>query len=302
MAQLKSTQVHGDLNVTGEARVASNLVHHAGNQLDIGTTAAAARTAIGLGSVTNGATVNQTDAYLLARANQTGTQPVSTITGLGNAATHNYGTAANTVAMGSDSRINNGQAAYIWGNHASAGYIKSYVDTKYTAGSGMALVGNAFSTVYGTTTNTAVQGNDSRIVNAVTAYDWGNHATAGYIKSYVNTTYTGGTGLTLTGTTFSVNYGSVAGTAKAGNWVPSWDDVTGKPSTYAPSGHTHHWAQVTGQPATATRWPTFAEVSGKPLTDDEITKLKALLATVTVSGTAVTFSDTVNAKDVYIRG
>lgn len=37
-----------------------------------------------------------------------------------------------------------------------------------------------------------------------TAYGWGNHASAGYIKSYVNTTYSadGNYGLTLSGTTF----------------------------------------------------------------------------------------------------
>ena len=35
-------------------------------------------------------------------------------------------------------------------------------------------------------------------------------------------------------------------------------------ATKASSSHTHSWSQVTGQPATATRWPTFGEVSGKP--------------------------------------
>jgi hypothetical protein len=33
-----------------------------------------------------------------------------------------YGTAAGTAAQGNDSRINNGQTAFGWGNHASAGY------------------------------------------------------------------------------------------------------------------------------------------------------------------------------------
>src|SRR5690606_12441592 len=35
----------------------------------------------------------------------------------------NFGTASGTVAQGNDSRINNGQTAYGWGNHASAGYV-----------------------------------------------------------------------------------------------------------------------------------------------------------------------------------
>ena len=36
--------------------------------------------------------------------------------------TKSYGTTAGTVAQGNDSRINNGQTAYDWGNHALAGY------------------------------------------------------------------------------------------------------------------------------------------------------------------------------------
>jgi len=35
-----------------------------------------------------------------------------------------FGTASGTVAQGNDSRINNGQTAFSWGNHASAGYVK----------------------------------------------------------------------------------------------------------------------------------------------------------------------------------
>lgn len=47
---------------------------------------------------------------------------------------------------------------------------------------------------------------------------------------------------------------------------PSWGEVTGKPSTFAPSTHTHAWVQVTDPPAQATRWPNWAEVTGKPTT------------------------------------
>lgn len=38
--------------------------------------------------------------------------------------------------------------------------------------------------------------------------------------------------------------GTTAGTAKEGNWVPSWSDVTGKPSTFTPSSHTHPASQI----------------------------------------------------------
>jgi len=36
----------------------------------------------------------------------------------------NFGTSSGTVAQGNDSRINHGQTAYTWGNHANANYIK----------------------------------------------------------------------------------------------------------------------------------------------------------------------------------
>lgn len=40
-----------------------------------------------------------------------------------------FGTSAGTVAQGNDFRINNGQTAFTWGNHASAGYLTSYSET-----------------------------------------------------------------------------------------------------------------------------------------------------------------------------
>ena len=52
-----------------------------------------------------------------------------------------------------------------------------------------------------------------------TAYGWGNHASAGYLTSYTdtNTTYTAGTGLTLTGTVFSNAAPNVVQTTVSGN-------------------------------------------------------------------------------------
>lgn len=41
----------------------------------------------------------------------------------------NFGVSSNTVVEGDDSRVNNGQTAFGWGNHASAGYLTSYTET-----------------------------------------------------------------------------------------------------------------------------------------------------------------------------
>lgn len=46
---------------------------------------------------------------------------------------------------------------------------------------------------------------------------------------------------------------------KNGDVVLSAADVGAKPDSYAPA-----WADVSGKPTTATRWPTYAEVTGKP--------------------------------------
>src|SRR5690606_11645849 len=71
-------------------------------------------------NVANGATANSPDAALLNRANHTGTQAISTVTGLQSALdgkeaafnkntafNKNFGTASGTVAQGNDSRIVN---------------------------------------------------------------------------------------------------------------------------------------------------------------------------------------------------
>jgi hypothetical protein len=49
--------------------------------------------------------------------------------------------------------------------------------------------------------------------NYDTAYGWGNHASAGYLTSYTdtNTTYSAGTGISLSGTTFSLTTPSLSG-------------------------------------------------------------------------------------------
>lgn len=124
-----------------------------------------------------------------------------------------FGTEVGKIAQGNDSRIINGQTAYDWGNHADEGYVTT--DTTYTASTGLNLAGTAFSVKYGTTAETSAQGNDSRILNGQTAYDWGDHAQAGYTTS--DTQFTAGTGLNLSGTEFSVKYGTTAGTAVQGN-------------------------------------------------------------------------------------
>lgn len=113
----------------------------------------------------------------------------------------NFGNSSGTIQEGNDSRILEGAEQYSWGNHSEAGYVTE--DTKYAQGTGLELNSSTFSVSYGVTLGTQAQGNDSRIINGQTAYDWGNHQTQGYVKT--DTTYTQGSGLSLEGNEFSAN-------------------------------------------------------------------------------------------------
>ncbi|WP_238138405.1 MULTISPECIES: pyocin knob domain-containing protein [Glaesserella] len=53
-----------------------------------------------------------------------------------------------------------------------------------------------------------------------------------------------------------------------------WSEVRNKPATFTPSTHSHPWSQVTGVPATATRWPNAGEQGyTQSLSDNGWTKL-----------------------------
>lgn len=95
-------------------------------------------------------------------------------------------------------------------------------------------------------------------------------AGGGTVRASIQTAFTDfiGNGSGLTTLNASNLSGGVVPNAclptTATRW-PTFAEVTGKPTTFAPSAHDHSWSNITsGVPATATRWPTFAEVSGKP--------------------------------------
>ncbi len=51
-------------------------------------------------------------------------------------------------------------------------------------------------------------------------------------------------------TTFAPTIGTTATTAKAGDYAPTWAEVTGKPTTFTPAAHTHTIANVTSLQST----------------------------------------------------
>jgi len=113
-----------------------------------------------------------------------------------------------------NTKISQWNTAYGWGNHASAGYLTSYTDTNttYSIQDGE-LSQNNFTNADHTKLNGIATGANNYTLpftnnsaNWNTAYGWGNHASAGYLTSYTdtNTTYSAGTGISLSGTTFSL--------------------------------------------------------------------------------------------------
>jgi hypothetical protein len=67
---------------------------------------------------------------------------------------------------------------------------------------------------------------------------WGNETPSN--------TYTNGTGLNLSGNSFSVKYGTSAGTSAEGNHTHNWTDIGNKPTSFTPTSHSHAISEVTG--------------------------------------------------------
>ncbi len=66
----------------------------------------------------------------------------------------------------------------------------------------------------------------------------GNVITISSTDTNTNTTYSAGTGLNLTGTSFSTNFGNVAGTVCQGNDSRlTWSGLPGKPASFTPISH-----------------------------------------------------------------
>ena len=100
-------------------------------------------------------------------------------------------------------------------------------------------------------------------VNAYASIDAAATAIHGRAYSSVSNSTDGGT-VSYANTAGSANTANSATTAGSADSV-AWLNVTGKPSTFAPSAHDHAWSDITsGVPDTATRWPSWSEITSKP--------------------------------------
>ena len=62
------------------------------------------------------------------------------------------------------------------------------------------------------------------------------------------------------------DWATITGKPTTATRWPSWTEVTSKPTSFPPEPHNHVWSTITSKPDTATRWPTWEEVTGKPTT------------------------------------
>ena len=150
---------------------------------------------------------------------------------------------------------------------------------------------------------------DARIVaagstNWNTAYGWGNHASAGYLTTDSDTTYSAGTGVTLTGTTFSLTDTAAKWTqdnTKISNWDTAYGWGDHSTATYATQSYvgTAISNLVDSSPATLDTLNELAAALGDDpnfaTTTATAIGLKAPIASPTFTGTA-TFNSTVTAN------
>jgi len=142
--------------------------------------------------------LNSRDAANRNRANHTGTQAVSTIIGLATVATSNDYNDLDNIPSTFLPSAHSHVISDVTGLQATlddkydvsnpAGYTSnSGTVTSIVAGTGLnggnITTSGTVSVIYGSTSNTSAQGNDSRIINGQTAFGWGNHASQGYLTS-----------------------------------------------------------------------------------------------------------------------
>ena len=158
--------------------------------------------------------------------------------------------------------------------------------TKVNAGTGLSGGGSleadrTLSVKYGTAAGTATQGNDSRLSDS---REW-TAATIGQAETEAGTAstrraftaqrvrqaivawwigITGTFGRDLVTSTNAITARVKLGLGEHALRWPTWGEVTGKPSTFTPTSHTHPWGQITEKPPQSLRWPSWAEVTGKP--------------------------------------
>lgn len=264
---LMSTSVSGTWRVAGALRSAATVISTSiadsttvGRAVLTAVDAATARSAIGAGTsnLAIGTTSTTAKAGDYAPAwNDVTDKPASFTpathahgaadisSGVLNIARIPTGTTGTTVALGNDARFTDARTPTA---HAHAG-------EDITSGT------VAFARLpVGTAAGTVAAGNDSRLSDARTptahthlASDITDSTTVG--RAVLTAGDAAGARSAIGAGTSSLVIGTAAGTAKVGNYVPSWGEITSRPSTFPPDTHTHAAADITSGSFDVARLP-----------------------------------------------
>ena len=219
--------------------------------------------------------------------------------GLGSAATTNS-TAYATAAQGTKA-----DTAHGWGDHSLVGYLTSYVDTNttYSAGTGLGLSGTTFSHS-DTSTQTSVNNSGRTYIQDITLDGFGHvtgisSATETVVNTDTNTTYTAGTGLGLSGTTFSHSDTSTQGSVNNSGRTYIQD------ITLDGFGHVTGIASATETVVNTDTNTTYSAGTGVTLSGTTFsigqavaTNSNVSFASVTATGNITAYSDASLKKDV----
>lgn len=195
-----------------------------------------------LAGVATGATANSSDATLLSRANHTGSQPASTIsdsTTVGRSVLTAADAAAARTAIGA------GTSNLILGTTGTTAKAGDYVPswTEITS-KPSTFAPSAHTHIISDVTNlqSALDGK-AAVSHTHTTSQISDSTTVG--RSVLTAADAAAARTAIGAGTSDLIIGTTSTTAKAGDYVPSWSEITSKPSTFTPSAHTHVIADVT---------------------------------------------------------
>ena len=180
---------------------------------------------------------------------------------------------------------------------ASHSHTFASLTSKPTTLSGYGIT-DAATSAQGAKADTALQSIATNSIGASELNVTGNGTTAQYLRSDgdgsftwatppdTNTTYSAGTGLTLSGTSFSVNYGTSATTACVGNDARLSDART-------PTAHTQAWSTITSTPTTLSGYGITDAASSSHNHDSAYAKIQNSAYYVEAGGTTGNFTASV---------
>lgn len=235
----------------------------------------------------------------------------------------------------------NWNTAYSWGNHAGLYKLVTYVPTwsevtgKPTTLGGYGIT-DAMSTSHPANVITA-----AAITSWTMAYNWGDHeglyrpiswvpswtdvtgkptfaavATSGLFADLLSKpTTVAGYGITnamttshpanvitstnITNWNTAYSWGNHSGLYKLVTYVPTWTEITGKPSTYTPSAHTHTWTEITNKPPEQELIDALSALDYLPIPGKTTAQINTI---VPASGSGIVKDITLNVYKVYKNG